>query len=142
MLRFYIPRVLAYVEARLIILAVWWFSPQSLLPVIDWNGSMTRGALDYLVAVVAPPWDDYVREFLYITDKVGDLIQLWVHWYVSAEIRDHVEVLARAFFTPGGWLILVQLTLIIFVMIRVRRAMFERYALRKRRRAELDKSTL
>lgn len=141
MLHFYFARVLAYFAARMVIPAIWWFKPRTLLPLVDFNGWWVKWLLNSLVAAAPQPWNTIAQHFLYVTGKVGDFIQLTLRWYVSVEVRDHVEVLAKAFFTPGGWLMIAQLTLIIFVMIRVWRRMRKRRALHKWGRAERKELT-
>jgi hypothetical protein len=133
MLRFYIAKVLAYLAARMVLPAVWWFSPKSLTRWIDFNGWWVKALLDYAIASASPPWSTIAREFLWVTDKVGSFIQFTLRWRVGPAVRDHVEVLAKAFFTPGGWLMVAQLTFGIFLMIR----MFQ--FIRKRRRASKEK---
>ena len=142
MLQFYIARVAAYFVARMVIPAVWWFWPTSFLPLINFNGWWVRRALDSLIAAAPKPWGTIAREFLWLVDKAGDLIQWVVHWRTAPEVKDHVEVLLKAFFTPGGWLMVLQITLVIFVMIRVRQWMRRRRTSRTRDCAEQERPAL
>ncbi len=142
MLRFYLTRAFAFFVAWTIIPTMWWFSPRSLLPVIEWNGNVVRQAISYLVETVPAPRNDVLRNLLTIIDKVGEVVQWGVYWYVPSEDREHVEVLAKAFFTPGGWLMITELILFISVMIWVRRGIHKRQKLRKRSRALHNEQTL
>ncbi len=141
MLQFYLARVAAYTIARLIIPTVWWFSPNSLKPLIEFNGWWVRVGMDYLIASAPAQVGKIVSYILVFTDKVGALIQWTLRWYVAPEMKDRVEVLAKAFFTPGGWVMVAQLTFIVFVMIRVARFALWRYGLHKWRRAERKEPT-
>jgi hypothetical protein len=129
MLQFYVARVFSYLVARMILSAVWLFQPKLLTRWIEFNGWWVRKAMDYGIAEAQEPWKKIIRSVLWATDKVGDSIQLFLRWRVSADVRDHVEVLAKAFFTPGGWLMLGELTFVIFTVTRVWQT------LRRRRRA-------
>lgn len=129
MLKFYIARVLAYLAARMAIPTIWYFKPRLFLPWIEFNGYWMGRALEYLVGAVSPQWSSPIRSFLWLIGRVEKLILFLVQWRTDKAMRDHVEVLAKAFFTPGGWLLVAQLTFVIFVMIRVWQY------LRKRRRA-------
>lgn len=129
MLQYYVARVLSYLVARMAIPTIWWFWPKSLLPIIEFNGWWMRMGLDYLVASAPKQVGTIARFILVFTDKVGTLIQWTLRWYVSPDVKDHVEVLAKAFFTPGGWLMVAQLTFVIFLVTRLTQV------IRRRRRA-------
>lgn len=141
MIQFYVARVLAYLAARMVIPAVWWYSPKTFIPLIEFNGGLVERVLRYLTDAAPKPLGDIAREVLWLADKAATAIQWVVRWRTTPEVRDHVEVLAKAFFTPGGWLMVAQVTFIIFVMIRIWRNLRERSALRKWRRSERKEPT-
>lgn len=140
-LQFYLTRLAAYLLARLILPLIWWYKPRWLLPWIDGNGWWMGHMLDYAVARAPRGVSEVAGAILWFSAKVGDLVQWYVRWRVDESVRDHVEVLAKAFFTPGGWMMLAQLTGIIFVLIRLRRRILDRRRSlrkeeRKRRKAD------
>src|SRR5262245_38876979 len=126
MLSYWITRMVAYAFACLTIPTVWYFYPKALLPIINFNGWWVNKLVLYLMAHLPPEFSRALKGYLYLTEKMESIIQWILRWHVAPDVRVHVEVLAKAFLTLGGWLMLGQLTFVIFVLIRIVRWSYKR----------------
>ena len=58
---------------------------------------------------------------------------------VSEEYRDQVEVLARVLYEPGGWMTVVEVGMVLFIILVVRRRNRERAKLQQKLKWEAAK---
>lgn len=100
--------------------------PKSLLPWIKFNGWWMDRALNYAISEAPQSLGRLAREALWLIGKAQDFIQWFVRMRTAAWARDHVEVLATAILTPGGWLMLGQFSGLIVLAVFLIRLMRER----------------
>ncbi|OGC87001.1 hypothetical protein A3D70_02065 [Candidatus Adlerbacteria bacterium RIFCSPHIGHO2_02_FULL_54_18] len=117
--RLYFTRVAAHFAALMVMPLLWWYWSKSLLWVIRWN----TWAIGWLIqkGVLLIPDPDarhYATRVLELSDMLGRAIRAGLT-LVPIEYRDQVEVLARVRYEPGGWLMVGQLSLILFFVWRL-----------------------